>query len=81
MERIITEFSAKGLKYENTNIQMTAIKKSIEKGTTPADAFATKFHQDKYSSSTTHWRTLMERFDRGGYKAVPLIFSGYLVLV
>ena len=77
VERIIAEFSAKGLKYEKpTNIQMESIEKSIEKGATPADAFATKFHRDKYSSSTTHWRTLMERFDRGGYKAVPLIFFG-----
>ena len=77
IDRMISEFQNKNLKYEKpTNTQMKVIKDSISKGISPADAFARKFCSDKYGSSTTHWKTLIERFDRGGYKPVPLIFFG-----
>ena len=45
-------------------------------GFSPSKALSKVFHTDKYGSSTTHWETLMQRFNRGGYRHVPLLFIG-----
>jgi hypothetical protein len=79
-DRGITNMEAlKEWGYEPTSKQRRAIEKRMTKKRNPLsfkDAFVEKFVSDKFGESTTHWRKLEDRVDRGVGNPCPLLLIG-----
>ena len=62
--------------YEPTSRQKENIQKAVSSTGSFARGWANSFVADKYGESTTHWRKLYDRVDRGVGNPCPLVLIG-----
>lgn len=64
------------LGYAPTPRQRKLIDLAVQRGSSFRQAWADKFCSDKFGESTTHWRKLMDRVERGVGNPCPLVLIG-----